>query len=197
MKNMNEKTKKWLFIAGGLALSAVLMVAIAGQFRTAPIQDVDIPPQSSSSQDVTVDTPDITEKEDGITVPPIQIPQESESTNGVDKGTEQTIQPNTSEKPTYTDEELKNPDQKPNGDKVTENDKPQDHDKVEKPVTPPKTDNQPQGGDKKDGQIYVPGFGWIDDIGEGQGTVADDMYENGNKVGIMGEQNISSKENAS
>lgn len=187
MKNMNEKTKKWLFIAGGLALSAVLMVAIAGQFRTAPIQDVDIPPQSSSSQDVTVDTPDITEKEDGITVPPIQIPQESESTNGVDKGTEQTIQPNTSEKPTYTDEELKNPDQKPNGDKVTENDKPQDHDKVEKPVTPPKTDNQPQGGDKKDGQIYVPGFGWIDDIGEGQGTVADDMYENGNKVGIMGE----------
>ena len=28
-------------------------------------------------------------------------------------------------------------------------------------------------------------FGWIDEIGEGQGTVAEDMYENGNKIGIM------------
>ncbi len=118
------------------------------------------PPQSSSSQDVVVDTPDITEKEDGIMVPPIQIPQESESANGVDKGTEQTIQPNTSEKPNYTEEELKNPEQKPNGDKVTENDKLQDHDKVEKPVTPPKTDNQPQGGDvNSKGETYLPGFG--------------------------------------
>lgn len=187
MKNMNDKTKKWLFIAGGLALSAVLVVAIAGQFRTPPTQDVDIPPQSSSSQDVVVDTPDIAEKENNIEVPPIQIPEESESANGVDKGTEQTIQPDVPEKPTYTEEELTNPEQKPNGDKVTDSDKPQDHDKVEKPVTPPKTDNQPQGGDEKDGQIYVPGFGWIDDIGEGQGAVADDMYENGNKVGIMGE----------
>ncbi|MDD3230329.1 MAG: hypothetical protein PHE09_14090 [Oscillospiraceae bacterium] len=187
MKNMNEKTKKWLFTAGGLALSAVLVVAIAGQFRTPPINDVDIPPQSSSSQDVTVDTPDITEKEDDIVVPPIQIPQESESANGVDKGTEQTIQANTSEKPNYTEEELKNPEQKPNGDKVTDGDKPQDHDKVEKPVTPPKTDNQPQGGDKKDGQIYVPGFGWIDDIGEGQGTVVDGDGDINKQVGIMGE----------
>ena len=197
MKNMNDKTKKWLFIAGGLALSAVLVVAIAGQFRTPPTQDVDIPPQSSSSQDVVVDTPDIAEKENNIEVPPIQIPEESESANGVDKGTEQTIQPDVPEKPTYTEEELTNLEQKPNSDKVTDSDKPQDHDKVEKTVTPPKTDNQPQGGDEKDGQIYVPGFGWIDDIGEGQGAVADDMYENGNKVGIMGEYNISSKENAS
>lgn len=188
MKNINDKTKKWIFIAGGLALSAVLVVAIIGQFRTPPIQDVDIPPQSSSSQDVTVDTPDITEKEDGITVPPIQIPEEPESSNGMDKGTEQTIQPNTSGKPNYTEEELKNPEQKPNGDKVIENDKPQDHDKVEKPVTPPKTDNQPQGGVvNSKGETYLPGFGWIENSGENQGSVAEDMYENGNKVGIMGE----------
>ena len=187
MKNMNEKTKKWLFIAGGLALSAVLVVAITGQFRTPPIQDVDIPPQSSSSQDVVVDTPDITEKEDGITVPPIQIPQESESANGVDKGTEQTIQPNTSEKPNYTEEELKNPEQKPNGDKVTENDKLQDHDKVEKPVTPPKTDNQPQGGDvNSKGETYLPGFGWIKNSGENQGIVGESDGDINQQVGIMG-----------
>lgn len=31
----------------------------------------------------------------------------------------------------------------------------------------------------------MPGFGWIDDVGEGQGTTAEDMYENGNKIGNM------------
>lgn len=176
MKNMNDKTKKWLFIAGGLALSAVLMVAIAGQFRTAPIQDVDIPPQSSNSQDVVVDTPDITEKEDGITVPPIQIPQESESANGVDKGTDQTIQPDVPEKPTYTEEELTNPEQKPNGEKV---DKP-----TEENPTPPQIQDKPT--DKPSNPTGgLPGFDNVPNMGDNQTIVDDGMYENGNKVGIM------------
>lgn len=34
--------------------------------------------------------------------------------------------------------------------------------------------------------IWVPGFGWIEDNGGGSvGTVAGDMYENGNKIGSM------------
>ncbi|WP_352416486.1 DUF6550 family protein [Oscillibacter ruminantium] len=188
MKNMNDKIKKRLFVAGGIALSAVLVMAIAGQFRTPTIQDVDIPSQSSSSPNVVVDNPDITEKEDDIAVPPIQIPEEPESVNGVDKVTEQTIQPDTSEKPSYTEEELKNPGQKPNGDKVTENDKAQDHDKVEKPVTPPKTDNQPQGGDvNSKGETYLPGFGWIENSGENQGTIGESDGDINKQVGIMGE----------
>ena len=43
------------------------------------------------------------------------------------------------------------------------------HNKVEKPAEAPKKDDEPQGGDTNNGKIYVPGFGWIDDIGEGQG----------------------------
>ena len=43
----------------------------------------------------------------------------------------------------------------------------------------------PKTGDTKDGMVYVEGFGWITDEGEGSGTYADDMYENGNKIGIM------------
>lgn len=43
MKNMNDKTKKWLVVAGGLAVSAVLLVLIAGTFKTPTAQDVDIP----------------------------------------------------------------------------------------------------------------------------------------------------------
>ena len=176
MKNMNEKTKKCLFIAGGLALSAVLVVTIAGQFRKAPIQDVDIPPQSSSSQDVTVNTPDISEKENDIVVPPIQIPEESESANGVDKGTDQTIQPDASEKPTYTEEELTNPEQKPNGEKV---DKP-----TEENPTPPQIQNKPTekpsnptGG--------LPGFDNVPNAGENTGTVVGSDGDINTQVGVM------------
>lgn len=185
MKNINDRLKRWLLIAGGLALSVVLMVAIMSQFKTPPINDLDLPEQNSSTQKVAVENPDITEKEDDIKVPPIQIKEESKANNGIDKGTEQTIQPDPI-KPEYADEQLKNPDQKPNGEKVTEQDKPIEHNKVEKPSTPPKGDNQPQGGEKKNGQIYVPGFGWIDDIGEGQGTVVDGEGDINKQVGIMG-----------
>lgn len=34
--------------------------------------------------------------------------------------------------------------------------------------------------------VYVPGFGWIESHGPNQVTYAEDMYENGNKIGIMG-----------
>lgn len=185
MKNINNRLKRWFLIAGGLALSVVLMVAIMSQFKTPPINDLDLPEQNSSTQKMAVENPDITEKEDNIKVPPIQIQEESKTGNGIDKGTEQTIQPDPV-KPEYTDKQLKNPDQKPNGEKVTEQDKPIEHNKVEKPSEPPKSDNQPQGGEKKNGQIYVPGFGWIDDIGEGQGTVVDGEGDINKQVGIMG-----------
>jgi len=37
--------------------------------------------------------------------------------------------------------------------------------------------------------IWVPGFGWIEDNGEGSVvTVAKDMYENGHKIGYMGDE---------
>ncbi len=34
--------------------------------------------------------------------------------------------------------------------------------------------------------VCVPGFGWIESRGPNQVTYAEDMYENGNKIGIMG-----------
>lgn len=40
----------------------------------------------------------------------------------------------------------------------------------------------PQPGD----MVYVPGFGWLESQGEGTVIHDDMMYENGNKVGIMG-----------
>ena len=34
--------------------------------------------------------------------------------------------------------------------------------------------------------VYVPGFGWIESLGPNHVEYAEDMYENGNKIGIMG-----------
>ena len=41
-------------------------------------------------------------------------------------------------------------------------------------------------GDSSANMVYVPGFGYVENSGENQGGTLDDMYENGNKIGIMG-----------
>lgn len=188
MKNMNDKTKKWLAVTGCLALCAVLVVLIGQQFITPKPVDTALPPQSSEVGNVAVDpkAPDSTEKE--VTVTPPDTTQPTSIDNGaVSSGTEQTIQGDVS-KPEYTEEQLKDPTQKPNGEKVTEPPKSVDHNKVEQPKDTPKNDSQPQGGETKDGKIYVPGFGWIDDEGGGgQGTTVDGDGDINKQVGNMGE----------
>ena len=37
-----------------------------------------------------------------------------------------------------------------------------------------------------DGMVYVPGFGWLQSEGPGEWSISENMYENGNKVGLMG-----------
>lgn len=37
-----------------------------------------------------------------------------------------------------------------------------------------------------DNMVYVHGFGWIESRGPNHCEYAEDMYENGNKIGIMG-----------
>lgn len=51
---------------------------------------------------------------------------------------------------------------------------------------PPVNDNSaPKTGDIKDGMMYIEGFGWVVYEGEGSGTYAGEIYENGNKIGSM------------
>lgn len=47
---------------------------------------------------------------------------------------------------------------------------------------PSQTVTDPQPGD----MVYVPGFGWLVSQGPGEVIYAEDMYENGNKIGSMG-----------
>ena len=53
---------------------------------------------------------------------------------------------------------------------------------LESTPEPIPTTLDPQPGD----MVYVPGFGWIESQGPNHVEYAEDMYENGNKIGIMG-----------
>jgi hypothetical protein len=166
MKNMNTKTKKWLAVTGCLALCAVLVVLIGQQFITPKPVDTPPSPQSSEVSNVTVDpkVPDNAEKEKEVTITPPDTSQPTNIDNGaVSSGTEQTIQGDAT-KPEYTEEQLKDPTQKPNGEKVTEQDKPVDHDKVEKPKDTPKQESS----SKSSGGNSIPGFDNVPNLGENQ-----------------------------
>ena len=91
------------------------------------------------------------------------------------KRQEQTIQGD-SVKPEYTEEELKDPTKTPDGTPVEGTPEPQDHNNVTPPPEQPSTNTS--GG--------LPGFDHVPNAGENQGEYLDDMYENGNKIGIMG-----------
>lgn len=176
MKNMNNKTKKWLVVAGGLALSAVLVVLITSQFKTAPITDVDIPDGSNQNQDVQVETPDITEKENGVDVPAIEIPDQDTAAKGDDTGTDQTIQGDVPEKPTYTDDELSNPEQTPDGEKVTP--------PTQENPNPPQTQNPSTSTPSTGGGL--PGFGSVPNGGANQTVDGDSDGDINKQVGSMG-----------
>ena len=77
------------------------------------------------------------------------------------------------EKPEVSNEEaLTNPEQEP---------------QYEAEVTQPQTQpEQPQGGSTNEaGQVYVPGFGYIDDPGQAQGGVADSDGDWDKQIGDM------------
>lgn len=134
-------------------------------YPTAPIQPAEI----SSEPTKTVKTSEMQ---------PTESIQPSETVTQSTKNSEimQTHQPQVT-KPTYSDEQLTNPNQMPNGSKA-DNGTPE--------TKPTNSSSEPKAGDKKDGKIYIPGFGWVDDEGGGgSGSYDDEMYENGNKIGIM------------
>ena len=57
------------------------------------------------------------------------------------------------------------------------------------PVHPTQSESAPEpiaNDNELADMVYVPGFGWIESQGPNQAEYAEDMYENGNKIGIMG-----------
>lgn len=193
---MTEKTKRNLAIGGGAVICIALIAAIGLQFGKAPAGEDVLPADTPPASEVVVDpgeaaTGKTEENELIIQTGSTETEQETGSTKPVDTRpaqtdqSEQSIQPEVT-KPAEPEETVKtDPTQKPDGTKVETPPAPVEHEEVVTPTeTVPVTD-QPQGGETQDGKVYLPGFGWVTDTGS-DGTTADDMYENGNKIGEMG-----------
>ena len=57
----------------------------------------------------------------------------------------------------------------------------------EQDATPPQQpEPAPAPDSAPDNMVYVPGFGWVESQGPNHAEYAEDMYENANKIGIMG-----------
>ena len=111
-----------------------------------------------------------------------------------DSGLEQTIQadpvkPESPEKPEAPSGTTTLPDDHdgadvPEEDRKTEDEEPPTYE--EPPTVAPDETEPAAGSTNSSGQVYVPGFGYVENSGANEGGTLDDMYENGNKIGIMG-----------
>lgn len=186
---ITDRTKKWLTIAGLGVVCVVLGIVIASQFKTEEPKEVSVQPSSTVSDAVNPGTPSAgqtnTHEVNAQPIDSTVTPAPSTDT-GDPTGTEQSIQAEVTKPPEPSQETKTDPSKTPDGQKVDAV-TPVEHDKVTTPAPENNTSSStPKAGDKKDGKIYVPGFGWVEDNGGGgSGTTAEDMYENGNKIGDM------------
>lgn len=193
---MTEKTKKIILISIGCLLCLAVAVGIATRFSgNAAIPSgvvSDDPAQSGDPVDVNINSDD--QNDMNIQA---EIPDESKEdpAQGADSsGLEQSIQadpvkPEQPEKPeapsgTTTLPEDHDGSDVPEEERKTEDEEPPVYE--EPPTAPPAATDPPAGSTNNSGQVYVPGFGYVDSSGENDGGTLDDMYENGNKIGEMG-----------
>ncbi|MDM8297611.1 hypothetical protein QUW58_20605 [Enterocloster aldenensis] len=197
---LSEKTKKYLAISGGAVIGVGLIAAISLQFNKVPAGEDTLPEKNTGVAEIVVDPSSlavpteepVTEETEVIVQPNTETAAGStESSQPVDTRpaqtdqTEQSIQPEVTKPAEPSQEVKKDVTQKPDGTKVETPPVPVAHESVVPPAEPEPEPGQPQGGEIQDGKVYLPGFGWVTDTGS-SGTTADDMYENGNKIGDMG-----------
>ena len=203
---MTVKTKRGLAVGGGMVLCAALAILIATRF--APEPEAVSPSTSETSSTTPIIVEISTAKREEIKPIEIEKPAENKPDNTISntlptesdpekeaaefieeggieieqnfpepEKPESAVQSEPPAPPQIENEEmLTNPDQEP----VYE----PEQTEVKQQETPSDT---PKHGDRKDGMIYIDGFGWV--VDEGGGGVcepAPDMYENGNKIGYFG-----------
>ena len=187
MKNRNDNIKKWLLVAAGIVVSVVLIIMIGSKFKNEPVAEADISQQSIENNDVVVDTSDKLDTEDSeVTVPPVEIKEDNGQDGGSgDSQTEQKIQEDVPDKPTYTKEQLTDPTQKPNGEKV---DSPKESETDTTPTPTPKpvkTDTKSDEKAETDSSGGLPGFDNVPDGGDNQVIDGDSDGDIDKEVGTM------------
>lgn len=188
MSKLSAKTQKGLLVSGLAVLCIVLAIALfsfvggGGEKSKADIAGNDtgtsVTVNDIKAEDKTgVAVPDITKAPaaTGSQAPgnenPVLNPDKQQNVEvPITKPTDKPAEP---EKPVVKDEkQTKNPD------------KPPVYDKQQTTVEP--KSSQPKSGDKKDGKVYIPGFGWVkDEGGGGKGEVVNSDGDINKQVGQM------------
>ena len=192
---MTEKTKKMILISIGCLLCAAVAIGIAARFGG----KAEIPSGVVSDEPAQSGDPDVSINSDGQTDVDIQVEvpdaSETDPAQGADSsGLEQTIQadpvkPEQPEQPeapdgTSTLPENHDAEDVPEEERRTEDEEPPTY---EEPPTVTPTETEPAAGStNRAGQVYVPGFGYVENSGENTVIEGNDIYENGNKIGTMG-----------
>lgn len=195
VNNMKEKTKRGLIIGGATAVCAAMVYVIGMQFTKddEPIQTAKLPEQTTPAVTVAISTTARTESEpievedentppeinEDITEETVEIPEDAEVIQQDFPEQTTTAATTPPPPPEITDEAvLTNPD-------VTPEYTPEQTTVAD--TSDEQSADTPKHGEKKDGKIYINGFGWVtDNGGGGQAEYADDMFENGNKIGYFG-----------
>ena len=197
VKFMKANVKKHVIIGTLSALCIAMVCMIGTQFRTDIPSTDDQTVEESTNSEVTVEVITNAKEEKEPTVIASNAANNkpsSESTgseeiryeafidNGgieVNQNFEEATKPSAPPPPEIGDKAaLENPEQPPQYENEQVEVKPQ--------ITEPPS-GTPQHGDKKDGMIYINGFGWVPDEGGGsKSEYAGEMYENGNKIGYFG-----------
>lgn len=185
---MTLKTKRRIAVFGGTVLCATLAMLITTRFAADKGNAPTSVSAADSDSEICAEIPEINSEIILEINPEILNPIEINTPENQPENNSELIEikqnfpepekeNNPPPPPKIEDEEtLTNPDTEP----IYE------HEQTE--IKPPENSaNTPNHGDKKNGQIYVNGFGWVKD--EGGGGIAEsapEMYENGNKIGYFG-----------
>lgn len=170
---MGNKTKRRLAITGASIIGLALVVAIGMQFAKEPVKPDASSQEPSGSSDVDSEIQHNTEEKEVVVSP--QTTPEPESSETLPPQTdlpEQKLQPDPVKPEAPAKPELPKDADTTNPSKPPEY-KPEDMEKKSAAESKPQND----GG--------LPGFDNVPDGGTNQVISADDMYENGNKIGDM------------
>ncbi len=176
---LTDKAKKWLSLAGLGVVGVILVIAIAWQFGTEKANEavIESPPPVSGEVNPGGEVP--ASSTDPAKVPEISVPATPNAGKDTadSSGTEQSLQVEPSKPAAPAAPTPKSEASVTNPGKAPEY-KPDDTVKVQP--------NEPKGGETNNkGQVWVPGFGWVDDSGPNQGTVVDGEGDIGKQVGTM------------
>jgi len=165
---LDDKQKKWMIIGSAVIVCMILVLLIAGQFKSEPaaVQE------TTQADQTTVAEPMIESSEEVRETVKVETKAETTAAPAKDQTDEtvQQIQPEVTKPAKPKDEDRHDPTKKPNGETVTPTNPavvepqptPETEQPVEQPTEPPTeapteaTESAPQ-----EGMIYVPGFGWV------------------------------------